>query len=58
MPEDVEFTSDKRFVRRARVLTNIKVMVRLYYRGHDHPNRAPLTASRVTWRKASPGIPL
>jgi hypothetical protein len=40
----VEFTSDKRFVRRARELRTIEAMVRLYCRGHDHPQRDPLCA--------------
>ncbi len=45
MPKQVvEFITDKRFVRRARELTIIEAMVRLYCRGHDHPNRAPLCA--------------
>ena len=34
------FTTDKRFVRRARALRTIEAMVRLYCRGHDHA--APL----------------
>ena len=40
----VEFTTDKRFVRRARELTIIEAMVRMYCRGHAHPGRAPLCA--------------
>ena len=45
MPQQVvEFTTDKRFVRRARELKTIEAMVRLYCRGHAHPNRAPLCA--------------
>jgi hypothetical protein len=45
MPRQVvEFTTDKRCVRRARELTIIEAMVRMYCRGHDHPNRAPLCA--------------
>ena len=40
----VEFTSDKRFVRRARELKTIEAMLRLYCRGHDHSPRAPLCA--------------
>jgi hypothetical protein len=40
----VEFTTDKRFVRRARELTIIRAMLRLYCRGHEHPGRAPLCA--------------
>ena len=39
-----EFITDKRFVRRARELKTIEAMVRLYCRGHDHPERAPLCA--------------
>lgn len=42
--QTVEFTSDKRFIRRARELRTIEAMVRLYCRGHDHPQRAPLCA--------------
>ena len=43
MPRQVvEFTTDKRFVRRARELRTIEAMVRLYCRGHDHPRRDPL----------------
>ena len=43
MPRQVvEFTTDKRFVRRARELTIIGAMVRLYCRGHAHPGSAPL----------------
>ena len=38
----VEFTTDKRFVRRARELKTIEAMVRLYCRSHGHPGRAPL----------------
>ena len=38
----VAFTTDKRFVRRARELTIIEAMVRLYCRGHAHAGRAPL----------------
>ena len=41
-PQIVEFVTDKRFVRRARELTIIRAMVRLYCRGHAHANRAPL----------------
>ena len=45
MPRQVvEFTTDKRFVRRARELRTIEAMVRLYCRAHAHPNRAPLCA--------------
>jgi hypothetical protein len=44
MPEIIEFTTDKRFVRRARELTIIRAMLRLYCRGHEHPGRAPLCA--------------
>ncbi len=44
MPEVIEFITDKRFVRRARELTIIRAMLRLYCRGHDHPGRAPLCA--------------
>lgn len=41
-PQIIEFTTDKRFVRRARELTIIEAMVRMYCRGHGHPNRDPL----------------
>ena len=45
MPHPViEFTTDKRFVRRARELKTIEAMLRLYCRGHRHENRAPLCA--------------
>jgi hypothetical protein len=40
----VEFTTDKRFVRRARELKTMAAMVRLYCRTHAHPGRAPLCA--------------
>ena len=43
-PQIVEFTTDKRFVRRARELKTIEAMLRLYCRGHDHPGRTPLCA--------------
>jgi len=43
MPKRViEFTTDKRFVRRARELKIIEAMVEMYCRGHGHPDRAPL----------------
>lgn len=43
MPRQVvEFTTDKRFVRRARELTIIEAMVRMYCRGHGHPGADPL----------------
>ena len=38
----IEFTTDKRFVRRARELKIIETMVRMYCRGHRHEGRAPL----------------
>jgi hypothetical protein len=38
----VEFTTVKRFVRRARELKTIQAMLRLYCRGHGHADRAPL----------------
>ncbi|OFZ96563.1 MAG: hypothetical protein A3H35_20120 [Betaproteobacteria bacterium RIFCSPLOWO2_02_FULL_62_17] len=38
----VEFTTDKRFVRRARELKTIAAMVRLYCRGHGHQGGSPL----------------
>ena len=40
--QTVEFTTDRRFVRRARELRTIEAMVRLYCRGHDHLRREPL----------------
>ena len=43
-PQIVEFTTDKRFVRRARELKTIQAMLRLYCRGNNHPARAPLCA--------------
>lgn len=45
MPKQIiEFTTDKRFVRRARALKTIQTMVRMYCRGHGHQGRAPLCA--------------
>jgi hypothetical protein len=45
MPNQViEFTTDKRFVRRARELKTIAAMVRLYCHGHGHQGRSPLCA--------------
>jgi YbgA-like uncharacterized protein len=38
----IGFTTDKRFVRRARELEIIETMVRMYCRGHRHEGRAPL----------------
>lgn len=38
----VEFTTDKRFVRRARELKTIEAMVRLYCCGHGHLGGSPL----------------
>lgn len=32
-----EFTTDKRFIRRARELRTIEAMMRMYCRGHRHP---------------------
>ena len=43
-PKVVTFTTDQRYVRRAREQRTIEAMVRLYCRGHDHPGRAPLCA--------------
>ena len=40
----VEFTTDKRFVRRARELKTIAAMLRMYCRAHEHQPRAPLCA--------------
>ena len=43
MPRQIiEFTTDKRFLRRARELKTIETMVRMYCRGHRHECRAPL----------------
>jgi hypothetical protein len=43
MPKQIiEFTTDKRFVRRARALKTIQTMVGMYCRGHGHQGRAPL----------------
>jgi Nitrous oxide-stimulated promoter len=42
MGQVVEFTTDKRFVRRARELKIIEAMMRMYCRGHDHPQSDPL----------------
>jgi len=45
MPKQIiEFTTDKRFVRRARELKTIEAMLRMYCRGHGHQPRAPLCA--------------
>jgi Nitrous oxide-stimulated promoter len=44
MGQVVEFTTDKRFVRRARELRIIEAMIRMYCRGHDHPHSDPLCA--------------
>jgi len=41
----IEFTTDKRFVRRARELRTIEAMLRMYCRAHGHLPRAPLCAS-------------
>jgi hypothetical protein len=38
----IEFTTDKRFVRRARALKTIETMVHMYCSGHRHEGRAPL----------------
>ncbi len=38
------FTTDKRFIRRARELKIMETMLRMYCRGHDHPGHAPLCA--------------
>ena len=40
----VEFTTDRRFERRARELKTIEVMLRLYCRGHHRPGSVPLCA--------------
>ena len=41
----IEFTTDKRFARRARELKTIAAMLRMYCRAHEHPARGPLCAS-------------
>lgn len=46
MPNQIiEFTTDKRFERRARELKTIDAMLRMYCRAHEHQPRAPLCAS-------------
>lgn len=35
-PQIIEFTTDKRFIRRARELKTIEAMARMYCRGHGH----------------------
>lgn len=40
----IAFTTDTRFVRRARERDTIEAMVRMYCRGHAHPNRSSLCA--------------
>ena len=40
----IEFTADKRFVRRARELKTIEAMLRLYCRGQRHTGDTPLCA--------------
>ena len=42
--QTVEFSTDKRFVRRARGLRTIAAMIGLYCRGHGHQGAAPLCA--------------
>ena len=42
---DIEFITDKRFVRRARELRTIEAMLLLYCRGHRRENRTPLCTS-------------
>lgn len=37
----IEFTSDKRFVRRARALKTIETMLRMYCRAHHHEHGEP-----------------
>jgi len=44
MPQTVEFTTDKRFERRARELKTIEAMVRMYCRGHHGGNGKLLCA--------------
>ncbi|MFY9327369.1 MAG: nitrous oxide-stimulated promoter family protein [Georgfuchsia sp.] len=43
--QTLEFTTDKRFARRACELKTIATMVGMYCRGHGHDNRKPLCAS-------------
>ncbi len=43
-PNVVEFTTDKRFVRRRRELKIIETMVGMYCRGHSHGNGEALCA--------------
>jgi hypothetical protein len=38
----IEFTTDKRFVRRVRELKTMETMVRMYCRGHGHERDGPL----------------
>jgi hypothetical protein len=38
----IDFTTDKRFVRRAREVKTIAAMLRMYCRAHGHQPRAPL----------------
>ena len=40
--QTIEFTTDKRFVRRARELETIEAMLRMYCRSHGHPPQEPL----------------
>lgn len=40
--QTIEFTTDKRFVRRAREVRIIETMVRMYCRGHRHERHGPL----------------
>lgn len=40
--QTVEFTTDKRFVRRARELKTVETMVRMYCRAHGHERNGPL----------------
>ena len=40
----IEFTTDKRFVRRARALKTIEAMVVMYCGGHGHAGATPLCA--------------
>jgi hypothetical protein len=52
MPNQIiEFTTDRRFVRRALELKTIEAMLRLYCRGHGPPaENNPATASQPGFR--------
>lgn len=46
--QSIEFSNDKRHVRRMRELKTIATMVRMYCRSHGHEPRRPLCASCTT----------